>query len=278
MLIVDSQVHVWKPNTPDRPWPPERSSQAHGPSLEAPDLYARMREAGVSRAIIVPPSWEGDRNDLALAAARDYPGVFAVMGRVPVEYQESEKLFPEWKSQPGMLGMRFTFRSDLQRRWLTDGTADWLWPAAERAGIPLMILVPGSLPLIDRIAERHPGLKLTIDHLACDRDERDEAAFPDLELLISLARRPNVSVKATALPRYSSEAYPYPRLHGIVRRIFDAYGPKRFFWGSDLSRLPCTYRQIVTLFTDELRWLSSSDKEWIMGKGICEWLDWPLPS
>jgi len=33
----------------------------------------------------------------------------------------------------------------------------------------------------------------------------------------------------------------------------------------------------VTLFTEELTWLSSSDKEWIMGKAICEWLDWPMP-
>jgi hypothetical protein len=40
----------------------------------------------------------------------------------------------------GVLGMRFTFQTDLQRFWLTDGTADWLWDAAERAGIPLVIL------------------------------------------------------------------------------------------------------------------------------------------
>lgn len=46
------------------------------------------------------------------------------------------------------------------------------------------------------------------------------------------------------------------------------------FWGSDLSRLPCTYRQVVTLFTEEIPWLTANDKEWIMGRGVCEWLGW----
>jgi hypothetical protein len=36
-----------------------------------------------------------------------------------------------------MLGMRFTFHNEHNRPSLTDGSADWLWPAAERAGIPL---------------------------------------------------------------------------------------------------------------------------------------------
>jgi hypothetical protein len=46
------------------------------------------------------------------------------------------------------------------------------------------------------------------------------------------------------------------------------------FWGTDWSRLPCSYRQGVTMFTEELSWLSAEDKEWIMGRGVGEWLGW----
>ena len=35
--------------------------------------------------MIVPPSWEGERNDLALAAASAHPDRFAVMGRLDTE-------------------------------------------------------------------------------------------------------------------------------------------------------------------------------------------------
>jgi hypothetical protein len=33
----------------------------------------------------------------------------------------------------------------------------------------------------------------------------------------------------------------------------------------------------VTFFVEELPWLSADDMEWIMGRGICEWLGWPPP-
>jgi predicted TIM-barrel fold metal-dependent hydrolase len=232
----------------------------------------------VDRAVLVPPSWEGDRNDLALDAARLHPERFAVMGRLAIEKPESRPLVEGWKRQPGMLGMRFTFHTELQKPWLTDGTADWLWPAAEQAGIPVMIFPPGSLPVVDRIAERHPGLRLVIDHLAIGTAKKDAEAFVHLPELCTLARRPNVAVKASALPCYTSEPYPFRALHTHIRRVYDAFGPRRVFWGTDWTRLPVPWRQAVTLFTEELPWLSAEDKEWIMGRAISAWIGWPLPT
>ncbi len=75
-----------------------------------------MKEAGVDRAVIVPPSWEGERNDLALEAARLHPDRFAVMGRLALEKPESRALVDGWKRQPGMLGMRFTFYTERSGR------------------------------------------------------------------------------------------------------------------------------------------------------------------
>src|SRR5215510_13776179 len=241
MLIVDAQIHLWAADTPDRPWPPGGAQRAQKPYPVSKDMaLAGMKEAGVDRAVIVPPSWEGERNDLALEAARLHPDRFAVMGRFPLEKLESRSLVAGFTRQPGMLGMRFTFNTAEQRPWLTDGTADWLWPAAERAGIPMMMSVSGQ-----------PAL--------CE-----------------LARRPNVAVKSSALPCYSVEAYPFRDVHPHVRRVYDAFGPRRMFWGTDWTRLPCPWRQAVTLFTEELAWLSSDDKEWIMGRALSEWLGWPI--
>ncbi len=31
------------------------------------------------------------------------------------------------------------------------------------------------------------------------------------------------------------------------------------------------------MFTEELPFLSAADKEWVMGRGLCEWLGWGLP-
>jgi predicted TIM-barrel fold metal-dependent hydrolase len=177
-----------------------------------------------------------------------------------------------------MLGMRFTFHTDLQRPWLTDGTADWLWPVAERAGVPLMVLVPGSLDALGRIAARHPGLTLVIDHVGLKIREKAPQVFEDLRAVCALARHPNVAVKASGMPSLSSESYPFRDLHPHIRTLVDAFGPKRTFWGTDLTRMPCTYRECVALFTEELPWLTGAELEWVMGRGVCEWLGWPLPA
>lgn len=273
MPIVDAQVHIWAASTPERPWPARH--QPHRPvPITKDDLLREMKGAGVDRVVIVPPSWEGERNDLALAAAQAHPDRFAVMGRLDPEAPASRGSIATWREQPGMLGLRFTFHRPLLRPLLTEGRVDWLWPEAEKAGVPIMTLAQHSdLHLLDRVAERHPGLKLTIDHLGLTKGKDDEA-FREFDKLLALARRPNIAVKASCLPHYATDTYPYRRLHSYVRRVYDAFGPKRMFWGSDLSRLPCTYRQGVTLFTEELPWLTANDKEWIMGRGVCEWLGW----
>ena len=116
-----------------------------------------MDEAGVDRAVIVPPSWPGDRNDYALEAVKRYPSRFRVMGRIPLQDPKSADLLPKWKEQPGMLGVRVTLQQRPDIPWLTDGTANWFWPAAEKAGLPVMFSRPAESPALGPIAERHPA-------------------------------------------------------------------------------------------------------------------------
>ena len=154
---------------------------------------------------------------------------------------------------------------------------DWVWPAAERARLPVAVLAWRFLPDLFRIAERHPGLRLIVDHVGLIRPKQDAAAFENLPALLALARLPNVAIKATGVPGYSSQPYPYVNLHEGLHRIFDAFGPERFFWGTDLTRMPCSYRQCVTLFTEELPWLKGADVARVMGGGLCNWLGFESP-
>ena len=47
------------------------------------ECVALMDEAGADRALILPPSWEGDRTDFALEACEAHPDRFGVMARIP---------------------------------------------------------------------------------------------------------------------------------------------------------------------------------------------------
>jgi predicted TIM-barrel fold metal-dependent hydrolase len=274
-VIVDSQVHLWKPNAPERPWVPGLPPQLPEP-LTIEKLLPLMDEVGVDRAVIVPPSWEGDRVDYALEAAARYPGRFGVMGRIPLNDPQSRERITTWKQQPGMLGLRLTFLGGSVAS-LTNGTADWLWPAAEKTGIPIMFLTAGSLPLFAPIAERHPQLQLIIDHLGISSQVVNEKKVPEaVAQAVALAKFQNVSVKLAAAPAYSSEPYPFRDMTEYIRRLFDVYGPRRSYWGSDLTNgfAKASYRERITHFTEELSFLSEEDKDWVMGRAILARLNW----
>jgi predicted TIM-barrel fold metal-dependent hydrolase len=271
MPIVDAQIHVWGSGLP--------SNMSHWQvtSFTTAEAVALMDEAGVDAAIIHPPGWDPNSEEMAFNAVRDYPGRFAVMGSLPLDAPESRDRVATWRDRPGMLGLRYTCLSDPMRQWVADGTLDWLWAAAEKADIPISLLATDSLEVLGRVAERHPGLRLTIDHLGGrggNTTLKDAEAMTHIPDLLALAKHPNVAVKATGAPGYSSEAFPFPAMHTYLHQIYDAFGPKRMFWGTDISKMKCSWRDCITMFTEELPWLNDQDKQLIMSDAICAWWGW----
>jgi predicted TIM-barrel fold metal-dependent hydrolase len=279
MLVTDAQVHIWEVDRPDRPWPTDKRNEPQLPNgWNAEQMLEAMDATGVDRAVIVPPTWAGDHNDTALEAVAAHPGRFAIMGRFVPTTEDAPARLETWLSQPGMLGIRMTFHLTQYVPWLDDGTLDWLWPACERLGIPLMMLVPRLALKLAPVAERHPGLTLIVDHMARGGGGKGAAAFTDLDELLSLARFPNVLVKTTSAPSYSAEPYPFRDIHEPLKRIYDSFGARRMLWGSDFTRLTSTYPECLKLFTEGLDFLSAEDKEWVLGRTAAEALKWPEPA
>ena len=138
-----------------------------------------------------------------------------------------------------------------------------------------------NIKVLGKIAERHPGLKLHIDHIGRGggrADKKDDAAYADLADMLALAKLPNVGVKLSGAPSTSSQPYPYKNIHVYLRQIIYAFGPDRCFWGTDITRMPCSYRQCVTMFTEEMPWLKRRDLERVMGGAIVDWLGWKRPA
>ncbi|WP_093154593.1 amidohydrolase family protein [Thalassobaculum litoreum] len=276
MQIVDAQIHLWGTGLP--------SNMAHWQvtSFSTAEAVAMMDEAGVDAAVIHPPSWDPGSTDLAIKAVEDYPGRFAIIGAVDLgQPKASRALMERWREQPGMRGLRCMFLEGENRRRLHDGELGWFWDTAEQFDIPVTTLATGSFEILGDIAAAHPGLRLSIDHLGGkggNTSLKDDAAMTHIPDLLKLARLPNVAVKATGVPGYSSESYPFPIMNSYVRKVFDAFGPDRMFWGTDISKMPCTWRQCVTMFTEEMPWLSGDDLSRVMGGAVRDWWGWPRKS
>jgi predicted TIM-barrel fold metal-dependent hydrolase len=265
MPIIDAQVHLWRTGTPT-------IRHRKGPYL-ADEAVRGMDEAGVDGAILHPPYWDPESNEQAIEAVLAYPKRFAILGNFPLDKPESRALVPTWKQRPGMLGLRFYFTHPHDRTWPMDGTMDWFWPAAEKAGLPVALLAGDWLPHFGRIAERHPGLNMIVDHMGAVRGATGDAAFPKMQELTALAKLPNVAVKLTGGPFYADDAYPFKSLHKHYHAMYDAFGPRRLFWGSDITKMPCTWRQCVT-HLQQIDWMTEADKKLVMGEAICDWIGW----
>ena len=271
MQIVDAQIHLWGTGLPSN------LSHRQVTAFTPEEAIGLMDEGGVDAAVIHPPGWDPGSTDMAFRAVRDYPGRFAIMGSLPLDQAASCERIARWRDQPGMLGLRYVFLHDPARQWLHEGRLEWLWAAAEAAGVPIAMLATDSLKELGSVAERHPGLRLTIDHLGGRgglTTLKDAAAMTHMPELLALAKFPNVAVKATGAPGYSSEAYPFPAMHVWLRQIYDAFGPERMFWGTDITKMPCSWRQCVSMFTEALPWLGERDKQLVMGEALCTWWGW----
>jgi predicted TIM-barrel fold metal-dependent hydrolase len=273
-MIIDAQVHLWKASSPDYPWNPGAK-----PQLPEPFTYERalklMDETGISRVVVVPPGLN-DVNTYALEAHKRHPTRFAVMGRIPLQDKKSAALLPNWKKQPGMLGVRVTFLRK-EEAWLTDGTADWFWPEAEKAGLPVMFLAWGRTNLFDKIAARHPGLPLIIDHMGVNTAIAKAGKTAEaIGQAVALAKYPNVSVKLSNLPNASLEPYPFKDLTPHIKRLYDAFGPQRCHWGTDVTNgfARVGWKQRLTHVSETLDFLNEQDKDWILGRSIVQKLKW----
>lgn len=140
-----------------------------------------------------------------------------------------------------------------------------------------MATIPGNIAGFDSILTKYPDLRLTIDHGGRHpRGNLDEGAWTDEADMHALSRFKNVAVKVSSLPCFSTEKYPFKNLHSHIKSIYDKFGPQRMMWGSDVTRLTCTYEENLNLFLEALDFLGTEDKELIMGRSLANALDWEI--
>jgi len=139
--------------------------------------------------------------------------------------------------------------------------------------VPMTILAPVTrMPDIEKLAERYPNLTIVIDHMADSPLDQPQ----QLEKLIALKRFPKLFVKISHTWSLSKQAYPYPDSQEQVKRLYDAFGPKRLMWATDwpVSEAHTTYAKALTLVRDEMKFLNAEDKSWILSRTIE--LVWPF--
>jgi L-fuconolactonase len=241
---VDAHAHVFRPAAVS----PRGVDELAPADRDAPveDLLARMDQAGIAAAVLVPLD---GRDDYVAEVLDRHPGRFAAVavataaehgtaGGDPVTALRSRRerwpfgaLRTSWLGEPGRPVADSPFLPAL--RVLAD------------EGLPLWsYLPPDQFPLLEELVGVLPGLRVVLNHLGfCPHDmwvdEHRRPRFddplpePSVRRLERLADAPGVHVLVSGQYALSAEAPPYADLFPVTRRLAAAYGTGRLLWGSD---------------------------------------------
>ena len=271
---IDSQVHAYERNRPERPW----RGHLQGPDeVTGDDMVAAMDAVGVDGALLVSPySMYGYDASYALEVYAKHPGKFGLIRPFDPESESIDAEMAEWTATPGVVGARIMLaygEFDADHPGLNQILA-----AGARAGVPVNVMCSGKLPLFGELARRHPETQMVIDHLGLAQPYVPPAPpepFADLPNVLSLAELDNVAIKISGAGTLSHEPFPYPDIWAPLGKIFDAFGFGRCMWGTDWTRAVelLTYEQGVETFrvTDRL---SDSERSALMGGTLAKIYGW----
>jgi predicted TIM-barrel fold metal-dependent hydrolase len=256
--IIDSHVHVWKID-PRYPF-------TNAPTVARPDrdatpemLLALMKAHGVKKSVLVQVSHHGWDHRYLIATLKQHPRSFIGVARVnpadPAAPDELSRLVKEH----GMRGLRLNVQPDPAFDFVRGPLMPPLFRRCQTLQIPLGLQTKAArLPELFALCERLPELTVIIDHMA-DVALDNQAG---IAALLAFARLPRAFVKLTHTWLLSKQSFPFTDAQALVKRVYDAFGPKRLLYGSDWPGVEkyAPYGKTIALVRDELAFLNADDR------------------
>jgi Predicted metal-dependent hydrolase of the TIM-barrel fold len=119
------------------------------------------------------------------------------------------------------------------------------------------------------MAEAFADTPFVIEHLGYYTEGTPRTKWEDI---VKLGKKDNVFLGISSVAQVMGEEYSCPRALGLIKNAFSVVGAHKLLWGSDapttLNRY--TYRQMMDMIVLHADFLSSSDKERIMGENAVE--------
>ena len=237
MPVIDTHVHVWPLD--DAPGHrPVEGAKVRPPQTAAPVewLLEDMAEYDIPHCVLVQSSAFGWDNTYMVECLQRYPGRFKAIGLVDPLSPENARDLRTWMAR-GLSGFRLhpLYYPD-EPSWLDAPANDALWAAAEETGAILQVhLWPRHAPALARMIERHPQVRVIVDHLG-KPDTAEAPPYNGFEPVLRLADFPLTWVKIGDYQIASREEYPWRDTWPFVELLRQRFGAGRMLWGTGYPR------------------------------------------
>jgi predicted TIM-barrel fold metal-dependent hydrolase len=268
MAYIDAHVHVWTPDTQRYPLAAGRTAEIMKPASFTPEeLMDHAQPSGVERIALVQMSFYGYDNSFMLDTMRRFPGTFAGIAIVDWNAPRPDTAMMEMAAA-GVRGFRIYPAGVPVEQWVeAEGFRRMFAVGAERRLALCPLINPNALPSLARMCREFPQTPVVIDHL-CRIGADGTIHEEDVNALCRMAEYPAVKVKVSAFYALGAKKPPHDDLAPFIRRVYDAFGPRRLMWASDcpFAVQEERYEDAIALVRDRLNFLSPEDKAWILEK------------
>jgi L-fuconolactonase len=270
-IIIDAHQHVWDLARARYDWlGPELAPIDR--TIQFDELRPSLRRAGVTGTVLVQSADNDQDTELMLDVAAANAEVVAVVAFAPLaQPDEVASRVDAFRGNSLVVGIRNLIHNIPDPQWLLRPEVDAGLGVIEEAGLTfdLVAVLPEHLALVPTLVERHPRLRIVIDHLAkppIGLAERE----PWWSLIAAAAESPTVFGKVSGLYSATADAGSWTpdAIRPYLDRAFECFGPDRLMYGGDwpISILGGGYDRVWDGLQDLLLGFSAAHRERILGK------------
>jgi predicted TIM-barrel fold metal-dependent hydrolase len=260
-------------------------------TIESPPDYmiAQMTAAGVDHCILQAGGGYGAMNDYNAFAQSQYPDRFTGLSWIDEATADQPETLDELRRAHGVLGLKgLYYAQDFSRhgyrRNLDHPDFALFWELVRELEAPVFVELSATpnydrasyltnLAALDRLLARMPDTRfvlvmgLPVAHFA------PHGSWDIPFEALTIYRRPNLLIEVMFPITWGGEwDYPYPEAQALIRGMRDLFGADKLVWGSDMPNVErfCTYKQSLDYVRRYCGFLSSSEKDRILGVNAAE--------
>ncbi|MEO8486565.1 MAG: amidohydrolase family protein [Betaproteobacteria bacterium] len=230
--MIDAHQHFWRLDRGDYGWLTPALGMIHrdfGPD----DLAPILARHGIERTILVQAAPTLAETHWLLDIAHRTPFVAGVVGWVDFDAGDAPEAIAKLARDPGLVGLRPMVQDIGDDDWLIrPGHAPAFEAMIAHALVFDALVLPRHLARLARVLERHPALRVVVDHGAKPRIREREIASWRSDLA-SIAGHSGAMCKLSGL---LTEARPGDRAADLapwLHTLLELFGADRLVWGSD---------------------------------------------
>jgi L-fuconolactonase len=267
-MIIDSHVHLWNLALGGYRWLTPELAPINR-TIEFSELAQQLAATPVDAAILVQSDETDADTDYLLGVAAEHDEILGVVGWLALERGESvAPRLEQLRAGSKFRGVRVGINMSPDADWLLRDDVGEGLRLLEEHDLPFEVVSVRRrhLELVPILAERHPRLRMVIDHLSKPPIRKDETWIEGWKTnLARAATNPNVFAKVSGLTpaRGALDDWTADELRPFVEYALDTFGPQRLMFGTDwpVSELAGGYLKVWSGLSELIDQLSVDERD-----------------